>query len=408
MEAFDLQFSEFNIERINEVLKNIARFRHQLGSLLICQYFFDILIWPLKVGKEQNEHFFRISWDFNQVHDILNLMKVPVENLSAHLDTMLVIPDGHGRWSLFRHNVDLVFRWHQASCFFFIQICGWGLVEMGAGLGVTVVFWRISLELFKAWAALCHWQFFPVCCLLTLKVITVLLTDLTEFIDDLGHCSIPSKVRHRDLLLSFFQFVLWSRILMISLTFLSGVVNDFWEKGRWADFSCVISGSRRLNPILTDVFIVLCWVLTQTTLVKFVKLAIWGVLLYYSLLTPVEIILVHFKGWITSPCCGGFFPASGLASLSFKQAGWVVADTLDILYLFFRLMLPVIDIVHWMLLLEAFEYGLVLTCDSLRLDMPLTCIQTLGHRHYSHWLFGLFPGFVPGREGGCWRLLIVN
>ena len=61
MEAFDLQFSEFNIERINEVLKNIARFRHQLGSLLICQYFFDILIWPLKVGKEQNEHFFRIS-----------------------------------------------------------------------------------------------------------------------------------------------------------------------------------------------------------------------------------------------------------------------------------------------------------------------------------------------------------
>ena len=104
---------------------------------------------------------------------------------------------------------------------------------MGPGLGVTVVFWRISLELFQAWTALCHWQFFPVC-LLTLKVITVLLADFTEFVNDLGHCSIPSsapEVRHRDLLLSFFQFVLRSRIL-ISLTFLSGVVNDFWEKGR--------------------------------------------------------------------------------------------------------------------------------------------------------------------------------
>ena len=61
-----------------------------------------------------------------------------------------------------------------------------------------------------------------------------------------------------------------------------------------------------------------------------------------------------------------------------------------------------------MLLLEALEDGLVLTCDSLRLDMPLTRIQTLGHRHYSHALFGLFPGFVPGREGGRRRLLIVN
>ena len=133
---------------------------------------------------------------------------------------------------------------------------------------------------------------------MALKVISVLLADFTEFVDDLGHCCIPSttsEVRHRDLL-SFFQFVLRSRIL-ISLTFLSSVVNDFWEKCGRADFSCVISGGWRLNPILTDIFIVLCGVLAQAALVKFVKLAIWGVLLYNSLLTPVEIIiLVQFKG----------------------------------------------------------------------------------------------------------------
>ena len=52
----------------------------------------------------------------------------------------------------------------------------------------------------------------------------------------------------------------------------------------------------------------------------------------------------------------------------------MVADTLDVLDLLLGLMLPIIDVVDGVLLLEALEQGLVLRGDSLGLDVPLTRI----------------------------------
>lgn len=82
---------------------------------------------------------------------------------------------------------------------------------MGPSLGVTVMIGRISLELFKAGPALCHRQFLTsICSLLTLKVISVLLTDLAKLVNDLRvhHGVSTPKVRHRDLLLSLLHSVL--------------------------------------------------------------------------------------------------------------------------------------------------------------------------------------------------------
>ena len=52
----------------------------------------------------------------------------------------------------------------------------------------------------------------------------------------------------------------------------------------------------------------------------------------------------------------------------------MVADTLDVLDLLLGLMLPVIDVVDGVLLLEALEQGLVLCGDSLGRKVPLTRI----------------------------------
>ena len=68
----------------------------------------------------------------------------------------------------------------------------------------------------------------------------------------------------------------------------------------------------------------------------------------------------------------------------------MVADALDVFNLFLGLMLPIIDVVDGVLLLEALEQGLVLRGDSLGLNVPLTRIQRLSRWQNCHTFLASF------------------
>ena len=61
MEAFDLQLVVFDVKVLDEVLKHIAAFTHQLCSLFISEHFADVVFGLLKVGEQQNKDLFGIS-----------------------------------------------------------------------------------------------------------------------------------------------------------------------------------------------------------------------------------------------------------------------------------------------------------------------------------------------------------
>ena len=108
MEAFNLKLAKLDIEIGDEGLENVPTLSHQLGCLLICQDLLDILLRLLKVREQQDEDLLGVARDLNQVHSVIDLVEVTIEHLSAHLDSTLVEANGHGRGSLFSHDIDLV------------------------------------------------------------------------------------------------------------------------------------------------------------------------------------------------------------------------------------------------------------------------------------------------------------
>lgn len=78
MEPFDLELAELDVESANEVLKDIATFIQQLGRLLVRQDLLYVLIWSLKVWKQQNEHFHLVSRYLYQVDLPVDVMEVTV------------------------------------------------------------------------------------------------------------------------------------------------------------------------------------------------------------------------------------------------------------------------------------------------------------------------------------------
>ena len=57
MKTSDLQLAELHVEICNEVLKDVSALRHQLGRLLVRDDLLDVLLGPLEVREEKNEHF---------------------------------------------------------------------------------------------------------------------------------------------------------------------------------------------------------------------------------------------------------------------------------------------------------------------------------------------------------------
>lgn len=110
METLNLKLAILDEEVLNEVLKDVSTVAHQLRSLLVCQNFTHVLVGPLEVGEEQDEHFLRIARDLNQVDLIVNLVEIPVQHLTLDVDAVLIEANVHGRWSLLRHYVNLVLR----------------------------------------------------------------------------------------------------------------------------------------------------------------------------------------------------------------------------------------------------------------------------------------------------------
>ena len=108
MEALDLQLAILDVEVLDEVLEDIAALCHQLGGLLVSEHLMHELVRPLEVGEQKDEHLLGVPRNLNQVDLAVNLMEVPVQNLSLKVDTKLVVPNVHGWWSLLGHDVDLV------------------------------------------------------------------------------------------------------------------------------------------------------------------------------------------------------------------------------------------------------------------------------------------------------------
>jgi len=53
MESFYLKLSKFDVEVLDEILKDIPTFTHQLCSLLICEYFVYVFIGFLEVWEQK-------------------------------------------------------------------------------------------------------------------------------------------------------------------------------------------------------------------------------------------------------------------------------------------------------------------------------------------------------------------
>ena len=105
MEAWDLKFVKFHIEGLDEVFENIAALSHQFGCLLVGKAFMHVLVRSFKVWEEENEDFFGISWDLNEIYMILNLMEVSVEDLASHFNSILIEPDIHRWWTFLCNDV---------------------------------------------------------------------------------------------------------------------------------------------------------------------------------------------------------------------------------------------------------------------------------------------------------------
>lgn len=105
METLDLQFVELDEEPRDEVFKDIVAVVEQLGGLLICQNLLDVLVGPLEVREEENEHFLLITRNLNKVDLLFNVVEVSIQHFSCGLDPEEAVADVHGRGPLFCDDV---------------------------------------------------------------------------------------------------------------------------------------------------------------------------------------------------------------------------------------------------------------------------------------------------------------
>ena len=109
METRNLQSIELHIEQGNEVLKHVSTLCHHLRCLFISECLAHVFVWSLEVGKQQNEYLFRISWNLNQIDWILYLVEISIKNLTFLLNSVRIVSNIHGRWSLLGDYIQLWF-----------------------------------------------------------------------------------------------------------------------------------------------------------------------------------------------------------------------------------------------------------------------------------------------------------
>lgn len=108
VEAPDLQLAKLDVEVGDEVLEDVAAFGHELGRLFVRQDLLDVLFRLLEVGEEQDEDLPWVARDLYQVHRVIDLVEVTVEDLPTHFDSRFVKADSHRRRSLLCDDIDLV------------------------------------------------------------------------------------------------------------------------------------------------------------------------------------------------------------------------------------------------------------------------------------------------------------
>ena len=96
MEPFDLQFSELDMELLDEFLKHIGVVSHQFLSFLLGHDLADVDVRGFEVWEQQNEHFDVVPRDFDKVNLAIYIMKVSVQDFSLGVNAVdLEILDGH-------------------------------------------------------------------------------------------------------------------------------------------------------------------------------------------------------------------------------------------------------------------------------------------------------------------------
>ena len=111
--ALDLQLAVLDVELLDELLKHVARFTHQLLCLLFGHLLTQVNVGALEVREKQYEDPEGIARYLNKVNSAIDVVEVSVEHLALRVDVvLLVILQWHGRRPLLRHYVDLVLGGH--------------------------------------------------------------------------------------------------------------------------------------------------------------------------------------------------------------------------------------------------------------------------------------------------------
>lgn len=70
----------------------------------------QINIRSLEIRKQKDENFESVTGNLDQIYGATDIMEVPIKHLPLRVDIILMIFERHCWWSLFRDDVDLVFR----------------------------------------------------------------------------------------------------------------------------------------------------------------------------------------------------------------------------------------------------------------------------------------------------------
>lgn len=70
----------------------------------------QINIRGLEIRKQKDENFEGVTRDLHQKYGAADVVEVSVEHFPLRVDVVFVVLEGHSWWSLFGHDVDLVFR----------------------------------------------------------------------------------------------------------------------------------------------------------------------------------------------------------------------------------------------------------------------------------------------------------
>ena len=112
MVAWNLQFTVFYVEFLDELLEHIHGLSHELLSLLLWHDLRQEYVWRLEVGEQKDKYFKDVSWDLHQEDGTVNVVKVSVKHLSFGVNSIsLMVLEGHGRWSSLSYYVYLIFGW---------------------------------------------------------------------------------------------------------------------------------------------------------------------------------------------------------------------------------------------------------------------------------------------------------